>query len=87
MAEMLHSDWGARGPGFESPLRQGFVCLLKFRFVVNVFIFFVLSKQNIIYSNFANLFEMLIHLVYLTYCNLCGRLKGFQDTDLASFIK
>ena len=27
---------------------------------------------------------MLIYLVYLTYCKICGRLQGYKDTDLAS---
>jgi len=53
------SALGARGPGFNPRLRQGFLSPLT----------------------------MLIYLVYLTYCMICDRLKGYKDTDRASFNK
>ena len=39
-------------------------------------------KQIIIKITFGFI-EMLIHLVYVTYCTICDRLLGYQDTDLA----
>jgi len=30
---------------------------------------------------------MLNYLVYLTYCKICDRLLGYEDTDLASLIE
>jgi len=66
------SALGARGPGFNPPLRQGFLCLL-FCFVVVVFLLFV-SKHITYHKSLQFLFTILIYLVYLTYCKICDRL-------------
>ena len=55
------SALGARCPGFNPGLRQGFLCL---NFVLLLFCFFS--------HNFAMSFAMLIYVVYITYCNICG---------------
>jgi len=60
---------GARGPGFNSRLRQGFLCLI-FCFVVVVFLLFC-PKTHYLSPKFAILFSMLIYLAYLTYCKIC----------------
>jgi len=70
-----------------SNLHSGKDFYVNLSFVLLFLCFYFLFCQNIIYSHFANPFKMLIYLVYLTYCKMCDRLKGYQDTDLASFIK
>jgi len=73
---------GARCPGFNSRIRQGFLYLM-FCFVVVVFLPFC-PKPHYLSQKFAISFAMLIYLVYLTYCNICDRLKGHKDTVLES---
>jgi len=65
------SALGARGPGFNPRLRQGFLCLI-FCFVVVVFLPSC-PKTHYLSEKFAILFTMLICLVYLTYCNICDQ--------------
>jgi len=77
------SALGARGPGFNPRLRQGFLCLI-FCFVV-VFLLFCL-KSHYLSQKFAIPFTMLNYWVYLKYCKICDRLYGDKDTDLASLI-
>ena len=57
----------ARGLGFNSQLRQGFLCLI-FCFVVVVILLFV--KTHYLSKKFAIPFTILIHLVYFRYCNI-----------------
>jgi len=45
-----------------------------------------LSKTHYLSRNFVIHLEMLIPLVYWTYCKICDRLQGYQDTDLAPYI-
>jgi len=66
------SALGARGPGFNPRLRQGFLCLI-FCFVVDVFLLFC-PKTHYLSQKFAIPFTILINLVYLTYCKICDRL-------------
>ena len=42
-----------------------------------------LSKKQYLLRNFAIPFVIVVQLVYLIYCNICGRLKGERYTDLA----
>jgi len=66
------SALGARGPGFNSPLRQAFLCLIFFLFCCCCFFF--LSKTHYLSQNIEIPFAMLIYLVYLTYCTIkCDR--------------
>ena len=67
------SAWGARGPGFNSRIRQGFLCFI-FCFVVVVFFLFFYQKTHYLSQKFAIPFTVLIYLVYLTYCKICDRL-------------
>jgi len=41
-------------------------------------------KTHYLSRNVAIPIAMLIHSIYLTYCKICDRLKGYQDTDIAS---
>ena len=66
------SALGARRPGFNPRLRQGFLCLI-FCIVVVVFLFFC-PKTKYLSQNIAIPFTMLIYLVYSTYCKICDRL-------------
>ena len=66
------SALGARVPGFNPRLRQGFLCL-SFCFVVVVFLLFC-PKTDYLSQNIAIPFTMLIYLVYSTYCKMCDRL-------------
>ena len=66
------SALGARGPGFNPRLRQGFLCLI-FCIVVVVFILFC-PKTQYLSQNIAIPYTMLIYLVYSTYCKICDRL-------------
>jgi len=52
-----------------------------FAFWVCYFVFTFLSKK--VFVNFASHFVMLIYLNNLTYCHICDRYLGYQDTDLA----
>jgi len=61
---------GARGPGFNPQLRQGFLCLI-FCFVVVVFTF--LSKTHYLSQKFAISLTILIYLVYLRYFKIYDR--------------
>jgi len=63
------SALGARGPGFNPWLQQGFLCLI-FCFVAVMFLLFY-PKTHYLSQKFAILFTMLIYLVYLTYCKIC----------------
>jgi len=63
------SALGARGPGFNPLLLQGFLCLI-FCFVVVVFFLFC-PKTHYLSQTFAIPFTMLIYLVYLKYCKIC----------------
>jgi len=66
------SALGARGPGFNPRLRQGFyVC--NFCFVVVLFLLFC-PKTHYLSQKFAIPFTILIYLVYLIYCKICDRL-------------
>jgi len=76
------SALGARGPEFNSSLRQGFLCLI-FCFVVVVFLLFC-PKTHYFSQKFPIPFTMLIYVVYLMYCKICDRLWGYKDTDRAS---
>ena len=76
------SALGARGPGFNPWLQQGFLCLI-FCFVAVMFLLFY-PKTHYLSQKFAILFTMLIYLVYLTYCKICDWLYGYKDTGLAS---
>jgi len=67
------SALGARGPGFNSRIRQGFLCFI-FCFVVVVFFLFFYQKTHYLSQKFAIPFTVLIYLVYLTYCKICDRL-------------
>jgi len=66
------SALGARGPGFNPRLRQGFLCLI-FCFVVAVFLLFC-PKTHYLSQNIAIPLTMLIYLVYSMYCKICDRL-------------
>jgi len=66
------SALGARGPGFNPWLRQGFLCLMLC-FVVVVFLLFC-PKTHYSSQKFAISLAILIYLLYLTYCNICDRL-------------
>jgi len=66
------SALGARGPGFNPRLWQGFLCL-TFCFVVVVFLLFC-PKTHYLSQNIAIPLKMLIYLVYSTYCKICDRL-------------
>ena len=66
------SALGARGPGFNPRLRQGFLCL-TFCIVVVVFLLFC-PKTHYLSEYIAIPFTMLIYLVYSTYCKICDRL-------------
>ena len=68
----IASALGARGPGFNPRIRQGFLCFI-FCFVVAVFLLFC-QKHSICHKKIAIPFTMLIYLVYLTYCKICDRL-------------
>ena len=70
---------------FNSRLRQGFLCLI-FYFVDVEFLLFAPIHIRFSICHFAIPFAMLIYLVYLTYCKMCGRLQGYKDTDLASLM-
>ena len=63
---------GARGPGFNPWLRQGFLCLI-FCFVVVVLLLFC-QKPNYLSQKFAIPLTILIYLVYSTYYKICDRL-------------
>jgi len=65
------SALGARGPGFNPRLRQGFLCFM-FYFVVVVILLFC-QKTHYLSQKFAIIFTMFIYLVYLTYCKICDR--------------
>jgi len=65
------SSWGARGPGFNPRIRQGFLCFI-FCFVVVVLFFW--SKTHYLSQKFAIPFTMLVYLVCVTYCKICDRL-------------
>ena len=69
--EVNASDCVAICTGFKSRLWQECLCLL-FCFVVVVSTF--LSKTHYLSWNCAHPFEMLIYLVYLTYCKMWDRL-------------
>ena len=69
------STFGARGPGFNSRLRNGFLCLI-FCYVGDVFLLF-LSKTHYFLQNVAISFAILIYLVYVTYCKICDRVLGY----------
>ena len=54
-------------------------------FVIVVCLLFVKNKQtHYLSQTFAIPFTILINLVYLRYCKIYDRLKGYKDTDLAS---
>ena len=48
--------------------------------------FSFLPKIHSFSRNCQTSFAILIHLVYVTDFNVCDRLKGYQDTDIASLI-
>ena len=73
------SALGARGPGFNPRLRQGFFVLLLLCF------YFFCPKSHYLSQKFAIPFTMLNYWVYLKYCKI-DRLYGDKDTDLASLI-
>jgi len=66
------SALGARSPGFNPRLRQGFFMFDFLYWCCCVFIF--LSKTHYLSQKFVIPFAMLIYLVYLTYCNIYDRL-------------
>jgi len=43
-----------------------------------------MPQTTILVKHFPIPFAMLIYIVYLTYCKICGRLQGYKNTDLAS---
>jgi len=45
---------------------------------------FFCKKTHYLSQKFAIPFTILIYLVYLIYCKIYDRLKGYTDTDLAS---
>ena len=47
-------------------------------------VFTFCPKTHYFSQKFAIPFTMLIYFVYLTYCEICDRLYGYKDTDLAS---
>jgi len=59
---------GARVPGFNSWLRQGFLCLIV---LLCCCVFAFCPQTHYLSQHFAMSF---IYLVYLTYCNICDRL-------------
>jgi len=63
------SAFGARGPGCNAGLQQGFFCLFFCFVVVVVFLLFC-PKTHYLSQMFAIPFTMLIYLVYLTYCKI-----------------
>jgi len=75
------SALGARGPGFNPRLRQGF--LFDFLFCC-CWVFTFLSKTHYLSQKFAILCTILIYLVYLKWCQIYDWLYGYKDTDLAS---
>jgi len=82
------SALGARGPGFNPRLRQGFLCLI-FCFVVVVFLLF--CPKHIIYHKRLQLLTILFYLVYLTYCKICDTIvltvKCKWRTHIVRFIQ
>ena len=66
------SALGARGPGFNPQLRQGFLCLI-FVLLLLRFYFFG-QKTHYLSQKFAIPFTILFYLVYLTYYNIYDRL-------------
>ena len=72
---------GARGPGFNSLLWQGFLRLIFC--YVGLCIYF-LCPEHYLSQNFAIFFSIIIYFVYVTYCKICDRFQGDTDTDLAS---
>ena len=65
------SALGARSPGFNPRLRQGFLCLIFLFCCCCVLPFY--SNTHYLSERFAIPFTMLICLVYLTYCNICDQ--------------
>jgi len=53
-------------------------------FVLLLLCFTCLAKTHKLSQNAAISFAKLIYLVYLTYCKICDRLRGYKDTDLAT---
>ena len=81
------SALSARGPGFNSRLRQRFDVLFCCCCVFN----FLLKTHNLS-QNVAIPFAMFIYFVYLTYCLIGDRFYKiyvcmYKDTDLASLKK
>jgi len=82
-AVVTHPLWVQEVSGSIPDSGKGFYVL---SFVLLLLSFYFLPQNTLFVKHFAIPFAMLIYLVYLTYCKICGRLQGYKDTDLASLI-
>jgi len=67
------SALGARGPGFDPRICQGFFYVSFFALLLLCFYFFV-KKNTLFVTKVCNSFYSVIFLVNLTYCKICDRL-------------
>jgi len=80
-AVVTHPLWVQDVPGSIPSSGKGFYVWF---FVLLLLCFYFMSKTHYLSQKFAIHFTILIYLVYLRYCKIYDRLKGYKDTDLAS---